>query len=346
MVLGELLLALLVFRVGAQSWFTYVLTGLVLLLAVRTAIAWLAQDLDRKLQRSVEIPLFSRLGSLDRRWIFLFIAVSVTIPLLLQRPAPVPPSPIVRTLFDAVEKLPPGSRVLLSLDYGPSTVPENDPMAQAVARHCLSRDLKLYLMTIWATGPPLITNLLEQVVKAEFPDKVYGVDYVNLGYKVGNQGLIQALTSDFKGQYTADAGWGDAHPSRPIDQIPMMKPIRTVADMDLIIGIGSGKPGLKEWVQFAGDPAGVPVGGGVTAVEAPLLYPYYNAGQLEGLMGGLLGAAEYEALLTQKYPRFTERAQTALIRMFPQTVAHMVIIAFVLIGNISFFVLRRAERKR
>jgi hypothetical protein len=292
------------------------------------------------------VDLFRRLGALDRRWIFLFIAVAVTIPLLLERPAPVPPSPIVRTLFDAVEALPPGSRVILSLDYGPSTAPENDPMAQAVARHCLSRDLKLYLMTIWATGPPLITNLLEQVVAADFPDKVYGEDIVNLGYKVGNQGLIQALTSDFKGQYTADAGWGDANPSRPTTQIPMMQPIRTVADADIIIAIGSGKPGVKEWVQFAGDPAGVPVGGGVTAVEAPLLYPYYNAGQLEGLMGGLLGAAEYEALLTSSYPRFHEQAQTALIRMFPQTVAHLVIVAFVLLGNASFLVLRRAERKR
>jgi hypothetical protein len=292
------------------------------------------------------VSLLQKLGALDRRWIFLFIAVSVTIPLLLERPAPVPPSPIVRTLFEAIEALPPGSRVMLSLDYGPSTAPENDPMSQAVARHCLSRDLKLYLLTIWATGPPLITTLLEEVVEADFPEKVYGEDFVNLGYKVGNQGLIQALTSDFKGQYTADAGWGDANPSRPTTQIPMMQPIRTVADADFIVAIGSGKPGLKEWVQFAGDPTGTPVGGGVTAVEAPLLYPYYNAGQLEGLMGGLLGAAEYEALLTRSYPRFSEQAQTALIRMFPQTVAHLVIVAFVLIGNVSFFAMRRAERKR
>lgn len=288
--------------------------------------------------------LFKALGSLDRRWIFLFIAVSVTIPLLMERPAPVPPSPIVRDLYDAVEALEPGSRVLLSLDYGPSTVPENDPMAHAIARHVLSRDLQLYLMTIWATGPPLITNLMDTVIKPGFPDKQYGQDFVNLGYKVGNQGLIQALTSDFKGQYTTDGGWGDAFPPRSTEEIPMMVPIQTVREFDLILGVGSGKPGLKEWVQFAGDPTGVAVGGGVTAVEAPLLYPYYPK-QLQGLLGGLLGAAEYEALLVHDYPRFEEAAQTALIRMFPQTVAHLVIVLFVVVGNISYFVLRRAERK-
>jgi len=291
------------------------------------------------------VELFRRLGALDRRWIFLFIAVAVTVPLLMERPSPVPPSPIVERLFETVEALPPGSRLLLSLDYSPSTVPENDPMAYAVARHALSRGLHLYLMTIWATGPPQIRGLLDDVVARDFPDKVYGVDYVNLGYKVGQQALIQALTSDFKGQYTADAGWGDAHPSQPIDRIPMMDGVRTLKDFDLVVAIGSGVPGVKEWVQFGGDPTGVPVGAGVTAVEAPLLYPYASTGQLRGLLGGLLGAAEYEALLTARYPHFEAHAQTALIRMFPQTVAHLVIALFVILGNVSYFVLKRAERK-
>ena len=98
-------------------------------------------------------------------------------------------------------------------------------------------------------------------------------------------------------------------------------------------------------VGLAGDPVGVPIGGGVTAVEAPLLYPYYPK-QLQGLMGGLLGAAEYEALVTSAYPEFHEAAQTALVRMFPQTVAHLVIVAFVVLGNISYFATRSRERRR
>ena len=284
------------------------------------------------------------LGRLDRRWIFLFIAVAVTVPLLLRRPAPIVPSPIVRNLYALVDSLPAGSRVLLSLDYGPSTVPENDPMAHAMARHALKKGLKLYLMTIWATGPPLINNTIETVILPGFPDLKYGEDYVNLGYKVGNQGLIQSLTSDFRGQYTTDAGYGDI-PARAISDIPMMAPIRTVRDFDAILAVGSGFPGVKEWVQFAGDPTGVPVGGGVTAVEAPLLYPYYPT-QLRGLMGGLLGAAEYERILLDEHPEFAEAAQVALVRMFPQTVAPMGIVAFVSLGNISYFAQRRRGRRR
>ncbi len=289
------------------------------------------------------MDFLARLGSLDRRWIFIIMAISVAVPLMMQRPSPVTPSPIVQDLYDTVDALPPGSRIMLSLDYGPSTVPENDPMAHALVRHALKKDLKLYLMTIWATGPPLIANVLDNVITSEFPDKEYGVDFLNLGYKVGNQGLIQALTSDFKAQYTMDVGYGDIS-ATPTADLKMMKPISTVADFDLVMCIGSGFPGLKEWVQFAGDVTGVPIGGGVTAVEAPLLYPYYP-GQLQGLMGGLQGAAEYEHLVTLAFPEFEEAAQTALIRMYPQTWAHLVIIAFVVVGNISYFVQKRRERK-
>src|SRR5262245_1352752 len=141
------------------------------------------------------MQLIEKLGTVDRRWIFLFIAIAVTIPLLTGRAAPVSPSPIVQHLFDAIDAVPPASRVLLSLDFGPSTIPENLPMASAVARHCLKKDLALYVMTIWATGPPIINTMLNDI-RADFPDKRYGVDFVNLGYKVGNQGVIQALNTD------------------------------------------------------------------------------------------------------------------------------------------------------
>jgi hypothetical protein len=199
-------------------------------------------------------------------------------------------------------------------------------------------------MTIWATGPPIINTMLNDI-RADFPDKRYGIDFVNLGYKVGNQGVIQALNTDFKGQYTMDAGLGKEMMPRPTSNIEMMKPITGLRDFQFIAPIGSGFPGVKEWVLFAGDVSGVDVGGGVTAVEAPLLYPYYPQ-QLTGLMGGLLGAAEYEAALTNSYPEFGKSAQIALVRMFPQTIAHLVIVMFVVLGNIAYFAAKRRARKR
>ena len=76
---------------------------------------------------------FIRIGRLDRRAIFVMIALSVIVPLVLKLVFPVYSSEIVRNIFDEIEALPPGSRVLLSLDYGPATAPENQPMASAIA---------------------------------------------------------------------------------------------------------------------------------------------------------------------------------------------------------------------
>jgi hypothetical protein len=54
-------------------------------------------------------------------------------------------------------------------------------------------------------------------------------------------------------------------------------------------------------------------------------------------MGGLLGAAEYEAALVSKYPQYESSSKQAIRLMGPQTVAHLVIIAFIIIGNIAYF---------
>ncbi|MFH0777000.1 MAG: hypothetical protein V2A71_00060 [Candidatus Eisenbacteria bacterium] len=279
------------------------------------------------------------LKTIDRRIIFFLIALAVVIPLVLNLVFSVRTSPIVEAIFDKVESLPPGSKILVSFDYGPSTVPENQPMAEAVVRHALQRNLKVYMMAVWATGPPQTTVLVRNVIDRDFPNKVYGRDWINLGYKAGNQGLINAILLDLKGMYTTDVA------GAPINSFEMMQDVHNLTDMSFIVCIGSGFPGVREWVQFAGDPGNIPIAGAVTAVEAPLLYPYYPR-QLLGLMGGLQGAAEYEAAVAKNYPHFGPDAQQAVRLMGPQTVAHLVIIAFVVIGNIAFFAERRRGRKK
>ena len=285
-----------------------------------------------------EPTFIEKLGTLDRRVIFLLIALSVIIPLIIHYTTTILPGDMVQRLFDKVENLPPGSKILISFDYGPSTVPENQPMANALTRHALEKGHRIYLMALWATGPRQALQLVDEIIAAEFPGAEYGEDWIRLGYKAGNQGLINALLSDFKAMYTTDVLGED------IDSFPMMQGIKTLRDFDLILGLGSGFPGTKEWVQFAGDPGDVPVGGGTTAVMAPLLYPYYPK-QIVGFLGGLQGAAEYEAALMIQYPEYEEKSRIASTSMGPQVTAHLVIVAFIIIGNITFFVERRRSRK-
>ena len=75
---------------------------------------------------------FLKIGSVDRRWIFLIIALVVIVPLLIPVGLPIRPTDTTKNVYDAIEALPTGSKVLLSIEYSPSTRPEIHPMNVAV----------------------------------------------------------------------------------------------------------------------------------------------------------------------------------------------------------------------
>ena len=79
---------------------------------------------------------------------------------------------------------------------------------------------------------------------------------------------------------------------------------------------------------------GVPIGCGCTAVSAPTLYTYLQTNQMVGMLGGLKGAADYETLVGIK-------GGQAVRGMAPQSVAHLVIILFIIIGNVAYFSQRK-----
>jgi len=283
------------------------------------------------------ITIVERVNELDKRWVFLGVALAVVLSTIFGLTFPEIPTPMVKDIFNKVESMPPGSRVLLPFDYDPGSEPELQPMAEAFVRHCAERDLKMYFIALWPLGQQMVEGVTNRVIEVEYPDLEYGHDYMDFGYKSGNEGVIAVILTDLKKLYTTDA-----HGTH-IDQVPMMAGISNIRGFDLILTVSAGYPGMKEWIQYAGTPGNIPVGGGCTAVQAPLMYPYYPE-QMIGLMGGIKAGAEYEQLLIGAYPQFKEdkrRYTTALIRMGPQTVTHLAIIFFIIVGNIAYQILRR-----
>lgn len=274
----------------------------------------------------------------DRRIIFLFIFIAVAAPILFPLTFSEKATPVVKAVFDKIENLPSGSTVLLSFDFDPAMAPEVQPMANAISRHCLERGHKVIFMSLWATGQALLTHLLQNFILPGFPDKADLTDYVNVGYKAGNEGVLNVIVTNFKKMFPTDVN------GVPLDSIAIFDEIRSCKDLDLVVSIGGGKPGPKEWVLFVGDPGNVPIAVGVAAVVAPQLYPYYPA-QVVGILGGVKGAAEYEFTLKKTHLRFADMDTPGLVMMGPQTLAHMVIMAFIIIGNVVFFRGRRGRKE-
>jgi hypothetical protein len=120
------------------------------------------------------------------------------------------------------------------------------------------------------------------------------------------------------------------------NEIPIMQEVETYDDVELICSI-AGSALSEYWAIWAGGRYGVKVISGNTAIQAVLIYPYYQAGQIPGFLGGLKGAAEYEKLID--HPGMGIRGMDA------QSIAHALMLLFILVGNIGYFFSRRAKRE-
>lgn len=267
------------------------------------------------------------LANIDRRIIFLFIAAAVIVPLIFPIGMPVKVTPQAKSIYDAVEALPPGSNVLVAFDYDPAAVPECHPMAIAFLRHCFAKKHHVIVVALWPQGAQLAVSALAEVAR-EY-DAKYGVDYVNLGYKAGGGIVIKSMGASIPEVFPTDMA------GKPVSQLPVMSKVQKLSDIALIMDLSAGDPGIPAWVAVANALYHVKVAGGCTAVSAPQFFPYLQTGQLVGLLGGLKGAAEYETL--------TAYQGRALKRMDAQSVAHLVIIIFIIFANIAYFVLRKKK---
>jgi hypothetical protein len=279
--------------------------------------------------------MLDRLLALDRRWIFLFVAVALTIPFFLGLTCKSYVSPEVKTLFAAVEGLRPNSKVIASFDYDPASEPELNPMADAFLKYAFHHRFKVICMGLWPQGPLEVDRSFNRVLADPEIQKLnlqYGIDYVNLGFQSGNEFAIQGMGASIHNVFPSDVH------GTPTGDIPIMKDVRDFSNVDFVFNLSAGYPGTVEWVQVGVDRYRVNLGAGSTAVQAPLVYPYLGSGQLKGLLGGMKGGAEFEGLsgFVGKATRF----------MVSQTFAHLVVILFIIVGNVAFFAARRRDAGR
>lgn len=259
------------------------------------------------------------LERLDRRWIFLTMGILVLVPLIWPISLPLVISPPVRGFVAAIDALPEGSTVLMSCDYDPGAIPEMVPMTRTAFRHLLSRNIKVVVTVLWNGGPGLVDGVLAEVAE-EFPDKTYGVDFINLGYKSGNEAVMVLM-----GQGVANAFPRD-YRGTPTRSYPIMQTVSDYSSFPLLVSISAGYPGTKEWVQQVNTRFNLPMVSGVTAVSAPEYYPYLQSGQLGGLLGGMAGAAEYE--------KARGESATATQGMDAQSLGHLFVALCIVLGNL------------
>lgn len=286
------------------------------------------------------------LRALDRRWIFLVMFWAVAVPIdyvgVTGHTFPEIPSALAQATFDEIDRLHAGDPVLIAFDYDPGSEGELGPMATAFVKQAAEKKLKMYFIALWPLGPQLADAVIDRIIKADFPNMVYGRDYVNLGFKSGNEAVIKTIVTNLRELFPTDTHGTD------VRDIPMMRGIDNIQQMKLIINISAGYPGTKEWVQYAVTPyPQIRLVAGNTGVQAVTMYPYVPR-QLPGLLGAIKGAAEYEKLVVDRYggPHPDPKYLEALRRMAPQLVGHLFVILLIVLANVLYFADKRRGASR
>ncbi len=289
---------------------------------------------------------FAALESMDRRMIYLFVAVSVALPLVFDFVLPPAEMKSATAFFDAVHKLEsaPGKIVLIALDWGPGTSAENEPQSAVAIEHLMRKRIPFALITNYTLAPPYLERVPREVadkLMRELPDQkwTYGEDWVNLGYRPGGYLMIQGLA---KAEDVGKVLQVDVN-GTPLRDLPCFATVSTINDFSMLMQFTGLVGTFSTWVQFfQKDGKRPPFVHGCTSITIPEAHIFLSSKQIVGLLEGAAGAAWYEDLLIRHFPQRT--VGKALKNNTALAVAQLLIIALVLIGNFGQFMRRFGDK--
>ena len=211
------------------------------------------------------------------------LAAALLLPAL--RPARLPgllPSEETTKAHRTLEGIPCPGRLLVSLDFDPSSRAELEPQARAVLRHAFRRRLKVVALTLNAEGRDLAAGIVRDCAMETHAKE--GEDWAFLGWRPGGPAVILEMQRDIPRAFPQSKS------------LPILPEGLCLADFRCLAAFAQRDSDLESWLVYAQGQARFPVVAGTSAVNAAAMRPFQQSGQIAGLLSGLRGAAEYERL--------------------------------------------------
>lgn len=266
--------------------------------------------------------LGTKLQNVDRRIIYTVLFIVLAVPLLKPIGLPINITNETKVAFDTIQAIPSGKAVLFTSTIGPSNAAEIHPQGIAVMSHLISKKVKVVFAPTGAEAIQYQYIYAQMCKDAGYKE---GEDYIILPFMAGEETVYAAIGKDIKSLYA----------SQP--KSPLWDSIKDVTDFALIID-SSGGPSQRYALAHIGGPRKVKIVPLVVGVILTTIQPYFNAGQLSGIVAALSGAAEYETLV--KAPG------KGLSGMDAQSLGHVWIIFLVVVGNIAYYMTKQEQTKK
>lgn len=280
--------------------------------------------------------MWQRIQDLDRRILYVFFTLALMIPLFHPFGLPIVVGDQVQRFYDRFNKLPPGSVLWFSADYSPGAAAELDPQFKVVLRHAFRNGHRVLVYGMFELGAPLAQDIAEEVSREM--GKKHGVDWVFLGWRPGGEVVIRRATEDLWGAMEQRDGYG-----KPLTDHPLMAAVPRLWTpyIDAIICFSSGSPGDPEYMRVVTDPSlaepePVLLFTGQVMVQVTARIPFIRSEQIQGMIPGMGGAAEYEVL--SGFPG------AAVGLMDAQSMAHIILFGFIVLGNVAYFRVRAGRK--
>ena len=188
-----------------------------------------------------------------------------------------------------IEGLPANLPVLVAFDYEPALSGELEAVAAPVMDQLLAKGTPLALMSTSPTGPALAEHFLQNTPLVNMYKYQSGVQYINLGYLAGGPAgllyLADAITAAMPVSLDGKSAW-DTGP---------LQGIQGLSNFAAVIILTDNADTGRNWIEQVGPGlSNTPMLMIISAQAEPMIRPYFDSGQIKGLVSGLSDAKIYE----------------------------------------------------
>lgn len=274
---------------------------------------------------------WEKLTALPREVVLGLVVIAMIIPTLKPLGLPLMIGDMAKDWYNTVDALPEGSIVLFDIGFGAGGYPSLGPATIACFHQFFEKNLKVIIMATALEGSMMYPLIMEAVKPEINYGAVYGEDYVFLGYIAGGMTAMAGVLGDLHALVSTE------YTGTPISQVNLLKDVTGADDYDLVSYITTAGGTSEGWVYQAYSAYDRPLVGGFLSMMTTSMKPYYDTGQLLGLIDGVKGAADMEFLT--KHPGDAIRSSDVL--SFTQTL----VLIFIVIGNISYWGAKAARKE-